>query len=128
MVAASGPGAGRGHGGQAGGQGADRVGEACVSAVVLLLLFLIFLFYFILHVFLRSCQARLLKPDSLCAMLSAHFSRDVHHKGNAKAAFMARLAGIMSIDFLPQDHNMYAYVQRLRTVTILFIIRLMRPA
>lgn len=32
---------------------------------------------------------------------------EVRHKGNAKAAFMARLAGVMCIDFLPEDHNIY---------------------
>jgi hypothetical protein len=38
------------------------------------------------------------------------FSGEVLHKGNAKAAFMARTATLMSIDFLPDDHNMYECV------------------
>lgn len=37
-------------------------------------------------------------------------SGEVLHKGNAKAAFMARTATLMGIDFLPDDHNIYLLV------------------
>lgn len=56
-----------------------------------------------LHRGLEQCEILLAKRVTK----EAHGQSEGRHKGNAKAAFMARLAGVMCLDFQPEDHNIY---------------------